>query len=65
VPADWPKADNLIAEMEQHANYVLVYHTENVYIFAAPAANTTKENKEFTQIIYIKNAKVIHREWIL
>jgi hypothetical protein len=65
VPADWPKADNLIAEMEQHANYVLVYHTENVYIFAAPAANTTKENKEFTQAKYIKNAKVIHREWIL
>lgn len=29
-----PKADNLIAEMERHVNYILVYHTENVYIFS-------------------------------
>ncbi len=32
----WPKADNLIAEMERHANYILVYHTENIYIFNRP-----------------------------
>jgi hypothetical protein len=32
----WPKADNLIAEMKRHANYILVYHTENIYIFSRP-----------------------------
>ena len=38
----WPKADNLIAEMEQHANYILVYHTENVYIFSRPNSQLDK-----------------------
>ena len=38
----WPKADNLIAEMEQHANYTLVYHTENVYIFSRPGSQLDK-----------------------
>jgi hypothetical protein len=32
----WPKADNLILEMERHVSYILVYHTENVYIFSHP-----------------------------
>lgn len=45
APASLPKADNLIAELEQHEDYLLAYHTENVYIFSRTDANSARENQ--------------------